>query len=383
MNSDAGSAPRLTVHSVTRRLGGREIVSDVSITVSAGQISCLLGPSGCGKSTTLRIIAGLDRQDSGLVAIGGVPVSDDRIHTPPENRSVGMMFQDFALFPFLTVGDNVAFGLKGSRRESAARVSELLSKVAMESFRGKYPHELSGGEQQRAALARALAPRPGILLMDEPFSSLDHRLRDGIRDETIAVLKEEKTAVLLVTHEPQEAMRMGDEILLMRDGRIIQRGGPYAMYNNPVDREAASFFSEINLIHGKVNNSLVQTPFGQFFAPGYTDGTEVEIIIRPQHFRIDFDRNGSGPNPTPQDGVPARGIVERVRFIGDSSLVELRMDFDRSVLKAAVPAVFMPRKGTPFWLSMRRDRCYVFPRTGHGRVHDPLSSAYPFFNSAN
>ena len=376
MRNDAVAAPRLSVRSVTRNLGGREVVSAVSITIAAGQISCLLGPSGCGKSTTLRIIAGLDRQDSGDVVINGKTVSDDAIHAPPESRSIGMMFQDFALFPFLTVGGNIAFGLNGSRREKEARVSELLAKVAMKNFRDKFPHELSGGEQQRAALARALAPRPGILLMDEPFSSLDNRLRDGIRDETIAVLKEEQTSVLLVTHEPQEAMRMGDEILLMRDGKIIQRGAPYAMYNSPVDREAASFFSEINLIHGKVRNSLVQTPFGQFLAPGIPDGADVEIVIRPQHLRIDFDRNGAGPNPTPQDGVPARGIVERVRFIGDSSLVELKMDFDHSVLKAAVPAVFMPRTGTPFWLSMRRDRCYVFPCSGSGRVHDPLEQAW-------
>ncbi|MDE0112847.1 MAG: ABC transporter ATP-binding protein [Albidovulum sp.] len=383
MRNDATAAPRLKVHSISRRLGGREVVSDVSMEIAPGQISCLLGPSGCGKSTTLRIIAGLDRQDGGEVSIRGQPVSNDRIHLPPERRSVGMMFQDFALFPFLTVRGNVAFGLNKSERKGEARVSELLAKVAMENFRDKFPHELSGGEQQRAALERALAPKPGIRLMDEPFSSLDNRLRDGIRDETIAVLKEEKTAVLLVTHEPQEAMRMGDEILLMREGKIIQRGAPYAMYNSPVDREAASFFSEINLIRGNVKNALVQTPFGQFLAPGISDGADVEIVIRPQHLRIDFDRNGAGPNPTPQDGVPARGVVERVRFIGDSSLVELRMDFDHSVLKAAVPAVFMPRAGTPFWVSMRRDRCYVFPCAGRGRVHDPLSTTYPIIDTVN
>ena len=223
------------------------------------------------------------------------------------------------------------------------------------------PHELSGGEQQRVALARALAPKPSILLMDEPFSGLDDRLRDEIRDETLALLKAEGTAVLLVTHEPAEAMRMADEIALMRDGRIVQRGAPYNIYNAPADRDAAAFFSDINVIRGKVQGALTETAFGQFLAPGIADGTDVDIVIRPQHLKIDFDRQGRGPNPTPQDGTPARGVVERARFMGSESLVEFRMDFDGSALKAIIPSVFLPKPGTPLWLMIRRDRCFVFP----------------------
>jgi iron(III) transport system ATP-binding protein len=225
----------------------------------------------------------------------------------------------------------------------------------------RFPHELSGGEQQRVALARALAPRPRIMLMDEPFSGLDDRLRDDIRDETLAVLKAEGTAVLLVTHEPGEAMRMADEIALMRDGRIVQRGAPYHVYNSPVDRAAAAFFSDVNVIKGKVSGALTETAFGHFLAPGVSDGTDVDIVIRPQHLKIDFDRHGRGPNPTALDGTPARGVVERARFMGSESLVEFRMDFDGSVLKALVPSVFLPKPGTPLWLMIRRDRCFVFP----------------------
>jgi iron(III) transport system ATP-binding protein len=224
-----------------------------------------------------------------------------------------------------------------------------------------YPHQLSGGEQQRVALARALAPRPRIMLMDEPFSGLDDRLRDDIRDETLAVLKDSGTAVLLVTHEPAEAMRMADEIALMRDGRIVQRGAPYTVYNNPVDLAAAAFFSDVNVIRGKVQGALTETAFGRFLAPGLPDGTEVAIAIRPHHVKIDFDRGGRGPNPTPQDGVPARGVVERARFMGAESLIEFRMDFDASVIRATVPSVFLPKRGTPLWLMIRRDRCFVFP----------------------
>jgi iron(III) transport system ATP-binding protein len=214
------------------------------------------------------------------------------------------------------------------------------------------------------ALARALAPRPRILLMDEPFSGLDDRLRDGIRDETLALLKAEGTAVLLVTHEPSEAMRMADEILLMRDGRIVQAGAPYTVFNNPVDLAAAAFFSDLNVIRGRVQGALTATPFGPFLVPGVPDGSLVDIAIRPQHLAIDFDRAGRGPRPTPTHGDAARGVVERARFLGGMSLVEFRMDFDGSTLKAEVPSVFLPQPGTPLWLMFRRDRCFVFPREG-------------------
>lgn len=350
------SLSRLDVKSLSRAFAGnaRAAVSDVSLTVQAGKVTCLLGPSGCGKSTTLRMIAGVERPDSGQILMDGQDVT----HQPPEARGAGLMFQDFALFPHLTVAQNVGFGLQ--RGSDGRRVAELLEKVGLSGFGPKYPHMLSGGEAQRVALARALAPRPRVMLMDEPFSGLDNRLRDGIRDATLQILKEEGSAVLLVTHEPDEAMRMGDEIALMRAGRIVQRGNPYNVYNAPVDRAAAAFFSDINVIKGVSRGALTETPFGAFLTPGHADGTSVDIIIRPQHLKIDFDRAGRGPNPTAQDGTPARGIVQRARFLGRESLVEFRMDFDGSVLTASVPGVFLPRVDTALWLMIRRDRCHVF-----------------------
>lgn len=156
---------------------------------------------------------------------------------------------------------------------------------------------------------------------------------------------------------------MADEIALMRDGRIVQQGAPYNVYNAPVDRAAAAFFSDVNVIRGRVRGALTETPFGQFLAPGVPDETQVEIVFRPQHVKIDFDRQGRGPNPTPQDGAAARGVVERARFIGPESLVEFRMDHDLSVLKATVPSVFLPKPGMALWLTIRRDRCFVFPAT--------------------
>lgn len=354
-------APRLEIKNLHRSFAGRRVVDDVSLSIQPGQVTCLLGPSGCGKSTTLRMIAGVEMQDSGSIYVDGRLICDTVFRVPPERREIGLMFQDFALFPHLSVADNVGFGLKGSKVDKRTRVEELLERVALKRFIDGYPHQLSGGEQQRVALARALAPRPRIMLMDEPFSGLDNRLRDGIRDETLAILKEEDTAVLLVTHEPEEAMRMADEIALMRDGKIVMQGAPYNVYTRPVDRAAVAFFSDANVIRADVTGALAQTAFGQFLAPGVPDGTAVDIVFRPQHVRIDFDRAGKGPLPTASDGTPARAIVERARFMGHESLVEFVMDHDGSKLRATIPNVFLPQPGAVMWLTIRRDRCFVFP----------------------
>lgn len=354
------SQHRLDVQTLTRSFGGVAVVADVSLQVMSGQVTCLLGPSGCGKSTTLRMIAGVETPDAGRIVIDGQVVFGPGVNRPPEARGVGLMFQDFALFPHLTVAGNVAFGLKGDKKAKLQRVDELLEKVSLSGFAAKHPHELSGGEQQRVALARALAPRPRVMLMDEPFSGLDNRLRDGIRDATLQILKDEGAAVLLVTHEPDEAMRMADEIALMRAGRVVQRGAPYNVYNAPVDRAAAAFFSDINVIRGVSKGALTDTPFGAFLTPGHADGAAVDIVIRPQHLKIDFDRAGKGPHPTPMDGAPALGKVIRARYLGRESLVEFRMDFDGSTLTASVPGVFLPKPEMPLWLMIRRDRCYVF-----------------------
>ncbi|WP_339950892.1 ABC transporter ATP-binding protein [uncultured Albimonas sp.] len=354
--------PRLALDGLRQVYEGAAVVDDVSIEVAPGEIVCLLGPSGCGKSTTLRIAAGVERQDAGSVAIDGETVSDRRRHRPPEARNVGLVFQDFALFPHLRVSENIAFGLKrADRAGDGARAEELLRQVGLGGYGPKYPHQLSGGEQQRVALARALAPRPRVMLMDEPFSGLDKRLRDEVRDEALSVLKAEGAGVLLVTHEPEEAMRMADRIALMRGGRIVQVGAPYHIYNYPADRPAAAFFSDVNVIRARARSRQLETPFGLFLTPGLEDGQEVDIVIRPQHLKIDPDVGQGGPRPSAANGAPARGTVERARFIGSESLIEVRMDHDGSVLRATVPGAWLPDRGAGLWLSLRRDRCFVFP----------------------
>jgi len=353
--------PRLEVESLVRSFNGRTVVDALSLQIMPKQVTCLLGPSGCGKSTTLRMIAGVERPDEGTIWMDGEIVCDAKFSVPPEQRGIGLMFQDFSLFPHLSVAENIAFGLTGSKDAKRSRVIELLQQMDLLRYIERYPHQLSGGEQQRVALVRAMAPRPRIMLMDEPFSGLDNRLRDGIRDLTLRLLKAEDTAVLLVTHEPDEAMRMADEIALMRDGRIVQRGAPYNLYTRPVDHEAVAFFSDTNILRARVKGALALTPFGRFLAPGVPEDSMVDIVFRPQHVRIDFDRNGSGPLATESGGTPARGIVERARFMGNESLVEFRMDFDHSMLSASIPGVFVPKVGRAMWLTVPRDKCFIFP----------------------
>ena len=352
---------KLELRHVTRRLDGRAVVDDVSLGVARGQLTCLLGPSGCGKSTTLRMVAGVERQDKGEILVDGQVISDSQKSLAPEHRHIGLMFQDFALFPHLRVSENVAFGLSGDKAAARTRVGELLERVGLTQFYNAYPHELSGGEQQRVALARALAPRPSIMLMDEPFSGLDNRLRDGIRDDTLRVLRDEGTAVLLVTHEPEEAMRMADRIALMRAGGIVQDGTPYELYSRPVDRNAVAFFSDINVVAGKVSDGQVDTAFGRFDAPGIEDGASAEVVIRPQHVRVEFFRNGNAPSATSTHGNAIEAKVDRARFMGGRSLLELRVGPEDDLFRAAMPGVFMPEPGTQFWITLPRARCFVFP----------------------
>ena len=344
--------------------GQLTILKGIDLEIKKSESVAIVGASGSGKTTLLSLLAGLDTPSRGQIFLGDHEITslDEEERALVRSELVGFVFQSFQLLASLTAVENVMLPaeLKGDS-DALQKSMALLERVGLQHRVNHYPKQLSGGEQQRVALARALAPRPRVMLMDEPFSGLDNRLRDGIRDETLDLLKAEETAVLLVTHEPEEAMRMADEIALMRDGRIVQVGAPYNVYTRPVDRAAVSFFSDTNLLKAQVRGALAQTPFGQFLSPGIPDGTDVDIVFRPQHVRIDFDRDGRGPLPTPTEGVAARGVVHRSRFLGHESLVEFRMDFGNEIIKATVPNVFLPKPGKVMWLTVRRDRCFVFP----------------------
>ncbi|MFD1694423.1 ABC transporter ATP-binding protein [Roseibium aestuarii] len=280
----------LELRNITHAYGPVTSLDDVSLSVAPGEVLCLLGHSGCGKTTLMRVAAGVECQTSGEVRINGRIVAGEGGFVPPEKRGVGLMFQDYALFPHMTILKNVLFGLKHlGRAEAREQACAALARVGLLDHAEDYPHALSGGEQQRVALARALAPRPGILLMDEPFSGLDKRLRDKVREETLAILRESRASCIVVTHDPEEAMRMGDRIALMRKGRLVQVGAPRDFFENPADLAAARFFSELNELPGTVVEGGVDTPIGLFRRDIYFGstleglglGAPVRVVIRP------------------------------------------------------------------------------------------------------
>lgn len=354
--------PRLKIKNITCTFGGRDVISNSSFEVHAGETLCLLGPSGCGKTTTLRTIAGIQQANHGEIWLDGKMIEGATCNVAPEARSVGFLFQDFALFPHLNVSANVGFGLRLKGDKKKQRILELLKNVEMQDYAHAFPHELSGGEQQRVALARALAPMPKVMLLDEPFSGLDNRLRNDVRRTTLRLLRATNTSIIMVTHDPDEAMRMSDKIALMRAGKIVQIGTPRELYNSPIDLETAAFFSDLNIVKGTVKNAQIETIFGNFTTENYHNGTKVNIAIRPQHLRIDFDRCAPGPRPSAADGLPVRAKVIEANFTGHESIILFRTEEKQHELQASTPGLFLPKPGRHLFLSLKRDRCFLFPQ---------------------
>ena len=351
-------AAELVFEDVHHAYGERVSLRGIDLRVKPGEVVCLLGPSGCGKSTLLRLAAGLESVRQGEIRLDNLVVSRPDMTIPPERRGVGMMFQDFALFPHLSILANVAFGLRGLPGQDAEREAlAALARVGLDAYAAAYPHALSGGEQQRVALARAIVPRPGVLLMDEPFSGLDKRLRDAVRDDTMSVLREARATSVMVTHDPEEAMRMADRIVLMRAGRIVQAGTADELYRAPADIESARFFAELNEIDGTVHGGFAVTPLGGFPVQGMADGAHVHVCIRQQGIRLAPVAVPAGDVPEGRDGR----VVGR-RFLGEVDVVELAVDgLDRHVT-ARVHGVCAAVVGTDVRVWIDPDDVMVFPR---------------------
>jgi iron(III) transport system ATP-binding protein len=310
----AGTAAGIQVASLSRSYGHVRAVADASLSVSAGELVALLGPSGSGKTTLLRMVAGFERPDAGSVQIGGRLVVGEGRWMEPEERRVGMVFQHGALFPHLTAAGNVGFGATSRRRRD-----ELLGLVGLAGRSGAFPHELSGGERQRVALARALAADPAVVLLDEPFASLDAGLRESVRAEVAGILRAAGAAALLVTHDQAEAMSLADRVAVMRDGRIEQVGTPDEIYLHPRSRWVAEFVGEADVLPGTVAAGVVECELGRFPAQAGIDGP-VDVVLRPEHVTLE---HGSAVN-----GHVQATVLDHSSF-GHDHLVQVRLSSGR------------------------------------------------------
>jgi iron(III) transport system ATP-binding protein len=366
----------LRANALSHDYGAKRALAHVGLSVAAGEIVCLVGPSGCGKSTLLRLIAGLERLQAGSIHLGERLMADHRFSLPPEKRGIGLVFQDYALFPHLSVVQNVRFGLDALPKAArTARAMAALRQVGMEGQADQYPHALSGGQQQRVALARAMAPAPAVLLLDEPFSGLDARLRESIRDETLHVLKQSGAATVVVTHDPEEAMFLADRIALMHEGHIVQLGAPEDLYMRPVSAFAAGFFGETNEMAATpvaldrnapawCQDALaaVRTPLGVLplscppVLPPPPPGRAWRAMLRPEGVHLTPDRGGVATGCV--------GLVEAARFLGRSSLIHLCLagvDGQTRHVHARVPGRFLPQEGESFPICIDMAHFFVFP----------------------
>lgn len=352
-NEEQNSTPRLDVRNLSVKLQGKIILQDVSLQLQQGQIASMLGPSGCGKTTLLRSLAGFQPVSSGEIYVRNKLLSKAGYSLAPENRHIGMMFQDLALFPHLTVEQNIGFGLKSlSKDEQRTRIKHVLELTELDQQEKKFPHQMSGGQQQRVALARALAPKPEILLLDEPFSSLDPDLREQVATEVRKILKHENVTAVLVTHDQHEAFAMADEVGVMENGSIAQWDSAYNIYHEPKTRFVADFVGLGAMIPATViNNETLDTEFGQVTGDiegSHAVGEKVDLLVRPDDIPHD-------------DSSPITALVEEKRFRGAEFLYKLRLQSGNFVLCYA-PSHHNHKIGEPIGIKLDLEHLVVFPK---------------------
>ncbi len=348
---DGSGTTVLAAVGLTRRFRGttRPAVWDVDVTVSTGEVVAVVGESGCGKTTLLRMIAGLETPDDGVIRIGDRVVAGPSEWVPPERREVGMVFQDFALFPHLRARENVEYGLHAlPRRDRRSRAERMLARVGLADYGGRYPHELSGGQQQRVALARALAPEPRLLLLDEPFSNLDATLKAELRDELADILRRTAVPTLLVVHDAEDVFLLAERVTVLRAGRVLQSGTPDALYRAPRNEYVARFFGETNVLFGRSVAGGLETPVG--FIPdaaGPREG-QARVLIRPEDLALSTD---------PGRGTPA--VVRRIHQHGRRRWVAVALEGDSGTVVALTPDGASLAPGERVYLAVRPDAACV------------------------
>jgi iron(III) transport system ATP-binding protein len=321
----------IELKNVSKHFEDQDALTDLSLVVGEGQILTLLGPSGCGKTTSLRLLAGIIAPDAGEIWLNGRLVASRSTFVPPEKRRIGMVFQDYALFPHLNVAGNVAFGLKGSQAEKRQRVDALLALVGLTGMEQKMPFLLSGGQQQRVALARALAPEPDILLLDEPFSNLDTALRVQVRAEVRDILRRTGKTAVFVTHDQEEALSLSDRIAVLFEGRLHQAGTPEQLYNQPVNARVAAFMGEANFLPAHAEGTKARSALGELLLMKPAQGA-IQVLLRPE--RLHLDRQG--------DGVIAE--VQWREYYGSRQRIGVRLA-DNTDLVASTGAQLILEKG--------------------------------------
>jgi iron(III) transport system ATP-binding protein len=337
----------IDITDIKRRFGGHDVLKGVSFQIPAGHLAVLFGPSGCGKTTLLRIIAGLEHADSGTVSICGRKIAGPGTRVKPEDRKVGLVFQDLALFPHLTVEKNIEFGI-GRSADRGQRTSEMLELTHLESLRDRFPHELSGGEQQRVAVARALAPGPDLLLLDEPFANLDATLRCTVRNEMIELLGRVGTTSIMVTHDRSEALSAAQTLLVMSQGRLLQSGAPRELYENPEDRVVATLLGDGNLLNCNIHDGKAESCLGVVDAADRPDGP-AQIFVRTEHITIEMDENG-------------KATVIGSAYLGHDSMTEIRF-LDGQMIKAREHQDFTSAPGSIVTARISGP-CTFFDQTG-------------------
>ncbi|MEN4888596.1 putrescine ABC transporter ATP-binding subunit PotG [Erwinia billingiae] len=357
--------PLLEIRNLTKSFDGQHAVDDVNLTIYKGEIFALLGASGCGKSTLLRMLAGFEPPTSGQIMLDGQDLS----HVPPYQRPINMMFQSYALFPHMTVEQNIAFGLKQDRLakdEITSRVAEMLTLVHMQEFAKRKPHQLSGGQRQRVALARSLAKRPKLLLLDEPMGALDKKLRDRMQHEVVDILERVGATCVMVTHDQEEAMTMAGRIAIMNRGKFVQIGEPEEIYEHPTTRYSAEFIGSVNLFEGilrerQADGLVIESP--GLIHPlkvdsdaSVVDGVPVHVALRPEKVMLCEE--------VPADGCNfAVGEVVHIAYLGDLSIYHVRLRSGQ-MISAQLQNAHRFRKGAPTWgdevrLCWEADSCVV------------------------
>ncbi len=321
------------LRNISKRFDLREgaVINNLSLDVYRGELLALLGPSGCGKTTTLRLMAGFETPDTGTIRIADHEVAGEKTWVPPEKRGVGVVFQEYALFPHYTVAENVAFGLhRMPRPDRGKRVSDVLDLVGMGALGKRYPFELSGGQQQRVALARALAPRPVVVLLDEPFSNLDADLRVQMRDEVKQILRESNSTAIFVTHDQQEALALGDRVAIMYKGHLEQVDEPARVFHTPATRFVADFLGLADFLPGRTTVQGLDTEIGFIAQPTpFQPGRQLEVMVRPHDIRVKLDTSGNGN-------------IIRHDFFGAEHLYRVQLDSGQWVHSTQPHTVMLP-----------------------------------------